>query len=576
MNKFNLLRTTVLALLITIINCGVSAQSVQYLPPFDFPLDNSHYYLLAGKVADNYLLYCSSPSVVPEIRIFNEQGAHINSSKLNFINPATVTNVNLITLHDRINIIFQEVRNQKHYTRVAALNGEGKLLEEPFSIDSTPYLQYGDAAFYNVLSSPDKKYSLLYRLISGFSEVQLLFNGILLNENGQSIGSISFYIPFNTELETTGIPILNNHGVLFFPFYDKPSNYRVGTTLRIYQTSFKNSAPLVTEMYLKENKPSEFLMEWYDQKNQLVLGGLYYNFYEKEIDGAMTIFLTPGNKTPDTVMFMPFEKGFKRALKSRIYGISTADVLKGMQARYFHIAENGSVTLLTDLFTNSLFGQKEYNTNGNTGAAFRQGLNQTNNSTTQSNNPGLVNSARYPPRSSNRGSTDRSLSNTNRNRSSQDIQNLSQNTINSLQNSNTQNNPPFQTTNLTQGWDILAMNKTLDYKSVIFTIDSTHSTTWKNWVQNLYIPGTAFSNVIILPVPNTVGLLNYEMNNKNIPYLLSQVFQPQGKTIAHAVGKAGAPMMFYKKNAVLVDDHSLITLYADTQQNQMGLALIKW
>lgn len=574
MNKFNRLRTSV-PLLVTslLISNAVHAQSVQYLPPFDLSMNGKNSYQLAGKIENNYLLYYSEPSASPQMICFNEEGVVMNTHSLDFIKPGKATNVNMVTLPERLNIIVQELRDNKHYIFIAALSASGTLLEEPHIIDSTRYDLYGTSAFYTVLSSPDKKFSLLYRVISGFSSSHIMFNGILLNEKGLILGSTSFYVPFNSDLEQTGTIFISNQGTLFFPVHDKPENYHVGTTLRIYQSNFSNKAPQITEVYLKENKPAELFLDWYDAKNQLVLGGLYYDFYKKHLDGAITIFITPGNNKPDTVIYMPLEKEFRKQLKKHIYNIPTTDAINSLQVRYFDVSENGSVTMLSDMFTNSALVNKimplGFNTETPAETSYRERLRYQ--STTQ-------NSANSNSTNTNRLNPDRSLTNTGRNRNSPAIPTnpVPQSVQNTLQNDPLRITQPYLLRNTADAGDILAMNKTLNYKSVIFSIDSSHTVIWKDWVQNLYIPGTSFSNVIIMPADNSVGLLSYEVNNKNKPYLLSQFFTPAGKTITQPVGEAGAPMLFYKKNAVLINSKSLITLYTDQQQNKMGLAIIKW
>jgi len=128
---------------------------------------------------------------------------------------------------------------------------------------------------------------------------------------------------------------------------------------------------------------------------------------------------------------------------------------------------------------------------------------------------------------------------------------------------------------LTAGNDILAFTKTLDYKSVIFSVDSSKNYKWKNCTNNLYVPGTPFTNVFIMPIRNTLGVLSYEVSGKNSPYLMSQVFEPT-KVISQTVVKPGNPMLFFRKNAVMVDTNACLTIYSETETNRMGLALIRW
>lgn len=581
MNKFTTIRISVVFLLIALnINLTVRSQTVYYLPPFEMPAGNNNSFQLAGKIDSNYLLYYSRPFNYPEMYYFNSKGELMDIRILDFIKPGVATHVNMVSLPEYVNMFVQEIRDEKHYTFVVSIKPDGSLSEDPRYIDSTRYDLYGKNAFYSLLSSPDKKKSLLYRVISGFSSFQVLFNGILLDEKSKIIGSTSFYIPLNADQEQVGNLFINNEGAMFLPIYDKANNYRVGTNLRLYQSAFKNTPPKITEIYIKENKPTELVMDWCERKNQLVLGGLYYNFYSKRIDGAITIYMEPDLTKTDTIIYIPLERNFKKELKSRIYNVSTTDAINSMQTRYINIDESGTVTLLTDMFTNSSLGRKstlgELNWETPTETAYRQSLASNNaNASQNTRNQSASNNVSSSNSTARQSAADRSLVGLGRNRSINNNYYVP-NTQGFVQKENEQLNKPYQFTNFSNAGDILVMNKTLDYKSIIFTIDSSQITTWKNWARCLYVPGTAFSNVIIMPQNKSVGLLSYEVNNKNVPYLLCQLFQSADKKINRPVGKPGMPMLFYKKNAVIIDDYSILTLYSDPEQNKLGLAIVKW
>jgi hypothetical protein len=580
MNKFTTIRASVVILLIALnLSLTVQSQTVYYLPPFEMPAGNNNSFQLAGKIDSNYLLYYSRPFNYPEMYCFNSKGELMEIRIMDFIRPGMATHVNMVNLPKHVNMFVQEMRNEMHYTFVASIKPDGSLNGDIRYIDSTRYDLYGNNAFYSLHTSPDKKRTLLYRVISGFSSFQVLFNGILLDEKSTIVGSTSFYIPLNADQEQVGNLFINNEGYLFLPVYDKANNYRVGSNLRIYQTAFTKEPPKITEIYLKENKPSELILDWHERKNQLVLGGLYYNFYDKRIDGAIAIYMDPTINKTDTIIYIPFEKDFKKELKSRIYNTSTNEAINAMQTRYINIDENGTLTLLTDMFTNSSSGRKS-SADGLSGQtpteiATRKGLSSNYTTPSQitrtlSSNNAL--SSNPQPRLS---AADRSLVGLGRNRSMVNNYNVP-NTQGFVQNENDRLNQPYSYNNFSNASDIVAMNKTFDYKSVIFTIDSSQTTHWKNWARSLYVPGTPFSNVIIMPQNKSIGLLSYEVNNKNVPYLLCQIFLSADKKINQQVGKIGMPMLFYKKNAVIIDESSILTLYSDPEQNKLGLAIVKW
>jgi hypothetical protein len=564
MNKFIQFGTSVLLLFTFGV---VKAQSVEYLSAFDMPSGEPNSFQIAGKVDNRYLLYHSNPFVHPQIMYFDESGAFISTHVMDYINPNITTHVNMVCLPDRVNIIAQQLRNRTHYTLVTSINGKGELIGQPHYLDSTSYERYGPGAYYRIVTSADKQYTLLYRIVRGFSNVQVMFEATLLNSRAEKIGFLSFYAPINEDLEQTGNVFLSNRGVAFFPVHDKADNYRIGSTIHLYQVSFNNTPPKHSEIYLKENKPTEIFMDWYEAKQQLVMGGIYYNFYIKRVDGAMTIYLDPGSNVPDTVIYMPLDKEFKKKLRKRVYNLTTADIINSLQMRYFKVSEKGEITLLADMFTNSAYGLKPLMVS--TQENQRRSLYSSSLRSQQpqiNNNPNRVTTDR--PVNSGR----RNVNNANYNPAAI----LQQNVENGLQSEATRVNQPYQLSDATRSGQVMSMTKYLDYKSVIFGVDSSRQFTWKNCVRSLFVPGTAFNNVFIMPLAGTAGIISYEVNKKNMPYLQSHVFSTPGSITTKPVSMPGLPMVFYKRNAVLISPNSFLTLYADYAQNKMGLAIVKW
>lgn len=589
MNKFKILRTSVLLILVCLFQLYVKGQTVQYFEPSELSVDYNHRIQLAGRVDSHYLVYYVMPGNMPQFVIFDQQGRLYKTISLPFLRNGFSANVNMIARESHLELIIQELRNGMHYTLIAAVNAEGELIQAPRYIDSTRFDLYGSRAFYQVLPSENKNYIALYRVVSGFSSTQILVGGIMLDANREKTAGGSFYIPFSREQEQSGKAFVNNAGQFFFPVYDQASNYRVGTTLRIYRSGFETNTPQVSTLYLKENKPSDFLMDWYEAKKQLVIGGLYYDFYEKRIDGAFTAFLTPGKNVADTILYMPMEKSFRKKLKSGIINMSSTAAINTLQVRYFKVNEDGTTQLLTDMFTNS--------------AMINNPLSrpmipaETPAESFFRSQPGLNDGAARVGASAPNTAQERDISAARNTTGSAPIRNFNdrasggsgarpdrfgQGSINNANDANSRRinqglNGPYNISNqpVTNSSDVLARNKTLNYKSVIFSSNISTKQEWKNYTRNLYVPGTAFTNVVIIP-NKTLMLLSYEFNNRAVPFLQSHKFNENGMLESNAAAKAGLPMLFFKKNALMLDDHSLVTLYVEPEQNLLGLALIKW
>jgi hypothetical protein len=92
----------------------------------------------------------------------------------------------------------------------------------------------------------------------------------------------------------------------------------------------------------------------------------------------------------------------------------------------------------------------------------------------------------------------------------------------------------------------------------------------------LYVPGTPFTDILILPSDSgQIKLLNYEVSRKNIPYLNSTLFK-MNTTTSLLVSNPGQPLLFFKKNIVWWGKNRILTLYEDAENGRIGLAEVRW
>lgn len=116
----------------------------------------------------------------------------------------------------------------------------------------------------------------------------------------------------------------------------------------------------------------------------------------------------------------------------------------------------------------------------------------------------------------------------------------------------------------------------MDYKTIVFSADSAGST-WKKWTKNLYVPETPFANILQLADESgSWQIINYEVNQKNIPYLRKVTLEAGSVPLASKMNTPGNSFLFYKSNAILLRTKEIATLYYDPEKQQSGLALIKW
>lgn len=592
-------RNSILIFLVLLtITCKTISQQVHFLPSFDVEAREQDRIQLIGKIDSNYYLYIQRPGVGADLLILNDSGQLTKTVPLNFIDQKAGSSVNIVLQGSFINMIVQEIKGNKHFVKTVSLNSNGEQLTEPRNIDSSAYDQYGNHVYYRVLTSPNTRQVLLYRIVSGFSSIQILFNGIILNEQGEKLASNFFYLPFNAEMETVGNLFITDEGKLILPIYDRFDNFRLGTTLKLYYSALKSPIPTMMDFYFKEKKLIELMLDWDESKNRIAIGSLYFDFYSKSIEGAMSIFLQPEINSLDTVIYMPIDKPFKKQLKSKIYNVPSKEVVNALRIRYFDVNEKGEIKILSDLLVNAgMYGKGVPIVQG-TNSPFdnRQNYLRTiptspgsNTQEREISNYVIANntSTAIAPGSQRTQIADRSsvgTGNTNTNTTSarssgarlatgqQNLDgNFSRNQTSMLNTNNA--NQPLSTSMDARN---LALNsKTISYKSVLFQADSTQAIPGKSLSSNFFVPGSEFTNIIIVPGSRGLGLINYELNPKSNPVLTQFQFNRDGSITQAPIGKSTDPLLFYKRNSIIYEKNNMLSLYVEPQTNRLGLVVVR-
>lgn len=566
------------------------AQQITYLAPFEMDTENEDAFQLIGKINQKFLLYHHAPGHEAELICFNDSGYIEKFLSLPQIKNNSTRNIGMIGRKDRFTLLTQHAENGKLYAGITHYNETGPISETSI-IDSVRLDIYGRQGIFNIVNSPQKKYTLLYRILAGFSASQIKIETIRLDSLGHFTDATGFYINFQADLDMFSPPVISDEGEYYWPVYDKPYNYKLGTTLRIFQMALNSKTPLSSEVYLKENKPVEIQVRPLPEKKTLAFGGLYSNFYKKGLEGAFYGFVRMGAKKADSLCWMPMDKKFKRDLKSGVYSIPFDDVINSIQLRQFQVYPNGTVTVLADMFNNFT---------GLRLSGFNNQSNLTRNRFNSPANTGVTNpvSALTNTQQSGSNTSTRTIANDRASSPNPDMGTRGGGSLRRNTSRLTESGVPAVQQNAAAGLDapfqpmapaympeaitpknagnVLMRNKTMDYKTVVFTAGA-NGMQWKNWTKNLYVPETPFAN--ILQLPDSSGkwqLINYEINQKNVPYLRNIILENIEKPVAQKLDKPGKPFLFYKSNALLIGQQEILTLYVDPETQQAGLAIIKW
>lgn len=563
-----------------------SAQLINFHSQFDSSFIPDGNYLLVGRMAGNYLFIYSDYKTQTKLIICDQNGTPLKERSYDFINDESTVAVNLIPNKETWSLIVQTVNVNMHYTQTIKLSAEGEILQDLVKIDSARYDKLKSAAIYNMTSSRNGNYFLLYRILRGYSTGQILLNYILLDKDANLLGSKSFYIPFDEVFEVLNNIFLAPDGTVYLAIHDKALNYRLGSKLRLYKSDLKSDQPIQTEIYLKENKPLELAFDSDPENSFVALGALYANFYSKDVDGVVTAIFNPATNRLDTVVYMSMDKGFKKELKKGISGIKVEELVNQMHLKYFRVNPDKTISVVTDLLSSRDYYNITQTTNSINSPPSQVGLNGNLTPSQSFDEMRSVIAATSLPaapdgrRSSSRSPPTGTTGGSNNVFAQQRPSNMGEwnNQMSRMQGMGV-TSPSWRNAydSYFQSTYTSAIRKnTMVMKSIVFFIDKYHKPLWKTWVWNLYIPETPFTTVTHLPINNQVSLINYELTPKNDVFLQQQTFSEGGKVIGQQLAKPQQPLLFHGGNMLRLGEKEVLTMYFDPVRNRVGLASINW
>ncbi|MBV9962849.1 MAG: hypothetical protein JO072_11435 [Parafilimonas sp.] len=141
----------------------LQAQKISYSEP-DRDDVRSVDFDIVGKLNNNYLVYKhvhSSYTIV----VFDNEMKQADKVKMDFL-PDKLINSDIITYRDYFYFIYQYQRRNVVYCMAAHIDGNGKIVGDPVTLDTTTISFFASNKIYNILYSEDKQRIGIYKINS--------------------------------------------------------------------------------------------------------------------------------------------------------------------------------------------------------------------------------------------------------------------------------------------------------------------------------------------------------------------------------------------------------------------------
>lgn len=172
---------------------------------------------IIGKLNDNLLVY-KNIRYKHLITVYDNQMKLKSNASLDFL-PSNIRSVEFVACAERVYVIYQFQKRNVFYCMAAAIDENGKTIQEPFQLDTTHIKFSADIKLYHLTSSEDKSKIMIYKLYKGdvFTGNGLYhFTTLLFNDSLQLIHKSQIPTIFETENDLFSDFLIDNDGNFVF------------------------------------------------------------------------------------------------------------------------------------------------------------------------------------------------------------------------------------------------------------------------------------------------------------------------------------------------------------------------
>ncbi len=291
--------------------CSV-AQKITYSDVLKESVRDLNFEIL-GKVSSNILIFKNQSSRYA-ISMYQNDMELKDKIDLDFI-PDKAYNVDFIVYPDSVYMVYQYQKKGVVYCMAAKINGNVKLLGEPFLLDTTHVGAFGDNKIYNVVNSEDKKKIMVYKVQK--KNDQFNFVTLLYDNTFQLIHKTRQSLDYDDRRDIYSDFALDNDGNFIFTKSIK-SGYRddIGKLELITKSPLLDTFA-ITALPLQKQYIDEVKVKVDNVNKRYVLNSFYYNERRGNIAGIYTAIWDVNADSTRIHIFTPLADSIRSAAKEK-------------------------------------------------------------------------------------------------------------------------------------------------------------------------------------------------------------------------------------------------------------------
>jgi hypothetical protein len=242
---------------------------------------------IIGNFKGNYLIY-KNTNRKHRITVYDKDMHISNNIKLDFISDKTF-NVDFINYPDYFYVIYQYQKGKIVYCKAAKLDGNGQLMGDIITLDTTKINFFNENKIYYLTNSEDKQKILLYKLQTHNNDISLTTK--LFTASLQVLDSTRHSFPYNERRETYDDLQVANDGT--FLFAKEISNRRNDYSKQLFINYCRpNTDSLISKEIILDDYYVEDVKINIDNLNsQYLINSFTYKKNYGDIVGLFSVFI---------------------------------------------------------------------------------------------------------------------------------------------------------------------------------------------------------------------------------------------------------------------------------------------
>jgi hypothetical protein len=278
------MKTLIIFFIFSLIYLPAISQEITFSKPERKDVRGFRDFQIIGKLNDNFLVYKVIENK-PYIDIYDNRMNLKNRVHLAFVGNNSIS-VDFIAHRDFTYIIYQFQKRNIVYCMAAVIDDNGKIIKNPFELDTTHISFLADRRIYNSTYSEDKSKIMIYK-IHRENDV-FNFTTILFNDSLKLIHKSIIETPFKADDNIFSDFFVDNSGNFIFTKGD-----HFGTTDYFYHLSLVSKSPEHDNLTINEVNLFGVLLDEINLKidnvnKQYLINSLFYTKRNGNIEGLYT------------------------------------------------------------------------------------------------------------------------------------------------------------------------------------------------------------------------------------------------------------------------------------------------